>query len=64
MDVKDLLKLQSDLTRKKMILETVLNLVRSPSVNLHEKTALKIAVKELEKSIKQLETALKNNLNA
>ena len=62
MQIKDLLKLQSDLTRKKMILETLLNLIRSPSVNLHEKTALKKAVTELEKSTKQLETALKNNI--
>lgn len=62
MNVKDLLKIQNDLTRKKTILETILNLVRSTSVNINEKTALKIAVKELEKSIKQLETALNNNI--
>lgn len=62
MNIKDLLKLQNDLSRKKMILETLLNLIRSTSVNIHEKTALKKAVTEIEKSIKQLETALKNNI--
>lgn len=64
MNIKDLLKLQNDLSRKKMILETLLNLIRSNSVNVHEKTALKKAVNELEKSIKQLETALENNMTA
>lgn len=62
MEIKDLLKLQNDLTRKKSIIENLLFLIRSTNVTMGEKAALKKAVNELEKTVKQLETALINNL--
>ena len=62
MQIKDLLKLQNDISRKKSIIENLLFLIRSNNITMSEKAALKKAVLELEKTVKQLETALHNNL--
>ena len=62
MEIKDLLKLQNDLSRKQSIIENLLFLIRSANVTMNEKAALKKAVNELEKTVKQLEKALNNNI--
>ena len=62
MQIKDLLKLQNDISRKQSIIENLLFLIRSNNITMSEKAALKKAVIELEKIVKQLETALQNNL--
>lgn len=62
MEIKDLLKLQNDVSRKKSIIDNLLFLIRSTNITMSEKAALKKAVIELEKTVKQLETALDNNI--
>ena len=62
MQIKDLLKLQNDISRKQSIIENLLFLIRSTSITMSEKAALKKAVLELEKTVKQLEKALHNNI--
>lgn len=62
LEIKDLLKLQNDLSRKQSIIDNLLFLIRSTNVTMNEKAALKKAVQELEKTVKQLETALSNNI--
>jgi len=62
LQTKDLLKLQNDISRKEMLVDNLLFIIRSCSITLQEKTALKKAINEIEKSIKQLQTALDNNI--
>ena len=62
MQTKDLLKLQNDISRKEMLVDNLLFIIRSSSITIQEKAALKKAINEIEKSIKQLQTALDNNI--
>ena len=62
MKFRDLLKIQNDISRKEANIETLLLILRYSNNTMHEKTALKKAIQELEKSVRQLNTALNNNL--
>ena len=62
MQTRDLLKLQNDISRKEMLVDNLLFVIRSSSITIQEKAALKKAINEIEKSIKQLRTALDNNI--
>lgn len=62
MDIKDLLKLQNDITKKEQLLEYLLFMVRSTTFTVKEKSSLLDTVNELRKTVTQLKKALENNL--
>ena len=62
MQKTQLLQLQADLTRKKELNKFLIYTLKSSTMNLNEKTALKKAVDTFAVSISQLQGALDNEL--
>ena len=62
MQKKQLLQLQADLTRKKELNNFLIYTLKSGTMSLNEKTALKKAVDTFAVSISQLQGALDNEL--
>ena len=62
MQKKQLLQLQADLTRKKELNNFLIYTLKSGTMNLNEKTAIKKAVDTFAVSISQLQGALDNEL--
>ena len=62
MQKKQLLQLQADLTRKKCLNDFLIHQLKSSTMSLNEKTAIKKAVDTFAISINQLQGALDNEL--
>ena len=62
MQKKQLLQLQADLTRKKELNNFLIYTLKSGTMSLNEKTAIKKAVDTFAVSISQLQGALDNEL--
>ena len=62
MQKKQLLQLQSDLTRKKELNNFLIYTLKSSTMSLNEKTAIKKVVDTFAVSISQLQGALDNEL--
>ena len=62
MQKKQLLQLQADLTRKKELNKFLIYTLKSGTMSMNEKTALKKAVDTFAVSISQLQGALDNEL--
>ena len=62
MQKKQLLQLQNDLTRKKCLNDFLIYTLKSSTMSLNEKTAIKKAVDTFAVSISQLQGALDNEL--
>ena len=62
MQKKQLLQLQADLTRKKELNNFLIHTLKSGTMSLNEKTAIKKAVDTFAVSISQLQGALDNEL--
>ena len=62
MQKKQLLQLQADLTRKKELNNFLIYTLKSGTMSMNEKTALKKAVDTFAVSISQLQGALDNEL--
>ena len=58
----DLLKLQNDLTRKKMLNEFLIASIKSGTMSLNEKQAIKKAVDTFAVSISQMERSIQIEL--
>ena len=62
MQKKQLLQLQADLTRKKELNKFLIYTLKSSTMSMNEKTAIKKAVDTFAVSISQLQGALDNEL--
>ena len=62
MQKKQLLQLQNDLTRKKELNKFLIYTLKSSTMSMHEKTAIKKVVDTFAVSISQLQGALDNEL--
>ena len=62
MQKTQLLQLQADLTRKKCLNDFLIHTLKSSTMSLNEKTAIKKAVDTFAVSISQLQGALDNEL--
>ena len=62
MQKKQLLQLQADLTRKKELKNFLIYTLKSSTMSMNEKTAIKKAVDTFAVSISQLQGALDNEL--